>query len=379
MIARAGLYIGWVGHHNLGDEAMWDLCRRRFPALHWINYDTLASAPNVGQFLEKSSLPKEVGRIIREELRTGNRLKITTRMLVHKLAKKMGGEVGILGGGTIINSATLVAYKQVRRMTGHPVPTFGSGVHNPEFWKNQPGWTDSRREWASVLQDLPTIGVRGPLSKDLLEEVGLTNVVIAGDPAARYHFKHEKAELARPVAGRVAINCGSFGSRVWGNPQQLNESLTELSRELHGRHLDVRFVPVFPEDQSTCLAVCAAARLPKERVLPVARTAGEFIATVSEFDLIVGSRLHASILGAASNVPVLILEYQPKCRDFAMSIGWEDYTIRTDQASPSRLIELSEEMLKRTTELREMISERMAQLAATFESYCKQIEPMLLA
>ena len=30
-------------------------------------------------------------------------------------------------------------------------------------------------------------------------------------------------------------------------------------------------------------------------------------------------------------VPSLMLEYRPKCRDYMMSIGQEDKTIRTDQ------------------------------------------------
>ena len=51
------------------------------------------------------------------------------------------------------------------------------------------------------------------------------------------------------------------------------------------------------------------------------------------------SRLHAGILASLSGTPLVSLEYQPKCRDFALSIDDEQSLIRTDQVTKSAVVD----------------------------------------
>jgi len=58
-------------------------------------------------------------------------------------------------------------------------------------------------------------------------------------------------------------------------------------------------------------------------------THDKFLKRAETFDLLIAVKLHAAVLASAANVPCVVLEYQPKCLDFAASIGWERFTIRT--------------------------------------------------
>jgi polysaccharide pyruvyl transferase WcaK-like protein len=58
----------------------------------------------------------------------------------------------------------------------------------------------------------------------------------------------------------------------------------------------------------------------------------------------VGTRLHSVVLATCAFVPSVMLEYRPKCRDYMLSIGQEDYVIRTDKFR-------SEEVWERACEL----------------------------
>ncbi|MGA7227974.1 MAG: polysaccharide pyruvyl transferase family protein, partial [Acidimicrobiia bacterium] len=68
--------------------------------------------------------------------------------------------------------------------------------------------------------------------------------------------------------------------------------------------------------------------------------------------LVVGERLHACVLAAASGRPFVGIEYRPKVADFADSVGMSEFVTRSDQLSGDRLVELAAEAM--TTSLDEM-------------------------
>jgi hypothetical protein len=382
MFKAAGIYLGYVGHANLGDEAMWWLCRKRFPSVYWSTYGMATYKTDARQFVGRAShnaryLLTWIGR----EIRYQRHLRLLADKLAYQMVARLDGEVAILGGGTLINSddGYLRAYKDLWARTKRPVPVFGSGVTSPEFMADRSGWTDRRREWASIFEALPVVGVRGPISKGLLEEAGAENVVISGDPAVAFHVPLNSQRRMEPTDGRrrIGINCGHSYGRVWGQERRIEAELAVAARELARGGHNIEFLAVCPEDLDSCRRVARQAGFNESSVAPVLSSPKRFVEKARSLDLLVAFKLHAAVLAAAANTPFLTLEYRPKCLDFALSIDWQSYALRTDAASAGQITELISRMLSELPLLRQRLCVSMCRLSAEFEKYCATIEPLL--
>src|SRR5882762_4023829 len=170
---RAGIYMGWVGNENLGDEAIYSFCRERYSSLRWSSLDQLIYQPSIPKFIRRGAHDfRYLFRVLKEELFHPTRLRDVAVTSLYQLASSLGGEVGLLGGGTVINQSgyVLESYVTVRNRTQSLVPVLGAGVASPDFWSAKSDWKDRRKEWVAVLSELPIVGVRGPLSKNLLDD-----------------------------------------------------------------------------------------------------------------------------------------------------------------------------------------------------------------
>ena len=279
---QAGIYIGWVGHLNLGDEAIYELCRQRYPDIHWSRFGDIAYTPHPGQFLRRSAgSPRHIFTHLRDEFSTHRRTFSLFSKTMNKLAQWTNQEVGMFGGGTLINRNVdvLQNYIAIRKRTGSLVPTFGSGVNNPEFWfTHEPGWTDRRQEWASVLAELPVVGVRGPVSKALLDDAGAKSVVVCGDPAVLFHRRYADLSAPRHKTGplRIGINTGDCLERMWGRADDVDDSLVALARWLRQSGHRIEILPIWHKDIPASLELARKAGLDRSVVSPVLYTSGLF-------------------------------------------------------------------------------------------------------
>jgi hypothetical protein len=291
-------------------------------------------------------------------------------------------DAGVLGGGTLINQSQywLHAYRVFRKRLGVVLPVFGTGVAAPELWSHHAGWVDRRREWAELIQDLPIIGVRGPLSKRLLIESGVRNVVVSGDPAVLFHSSLiGPGQPTRPCGPwRVGINFSSRGSikAMHGDFSSVEQALTVFARELARAGHHVRLIPVYPADVEACRSLALRAGLAAVSVAPAATSAKGFLHHMESLDVMVALRLHASILAAAANVPPVILAYQPKCTDFSATIGWDRWTLRTSEVTAEKLLAAVEELQGDYTHLQLALNRAMSSLRMQFETYCSGIQAM---
>jgi hypothetical protein len=384
-VFRAGVYCGWVGfgYGNLGDLTSYEVCRKRFPAIHWSPIAAFDYTPKPGQFLRRSSRDfRQITRMLSEELSKQRRLRGLIAKATHRVARFSGGEVGICGGETFINRnlASIRSYTGLRKRTGAPVPVLGTGVAEPDFWPaREDGWIDRRKEWVTILEELPTVGVRGPLSKGLLEEAGARNIVISGDPAVSLHkgYIQKQRQTERDGRLRIGINVGPY-PRTWGRAEDIQDATVALAQWLHKARHEIELIPIWPRDIEACLEVARRAELPESSISPICFPQEVFLSRVQNLDLMVAMNLHSGILAAVANVPFVSLEYQPKCRDFAATIGWEEFVIRTDELKPQRLIDLVCALIAQLGVKRAELCRSMCDLMNTFENYCCEIEPLLV-
>ena len=75
-------------------------------------------------------------------------------------------------------------------------------------------------------------------------------------------------------------------------------------------------------------------------------TPNEVIWILNQMQLVIAARLHALLLGALGEVPVIAIEYAPKIKSFMTSINRSNYSININELSQKKLKETIDQALK---------------------------------
>ena len=301
------LYVGWTGQRNLGDDAIAD-----------------ALIPRLGT-VEQAHAPYQLADL-------------ATRVAGGGLSGS-GRRALLLGGGTAIgrrNWRMVLTANGAVLARAKPWFMIGAGVEDPAFQgRNSFSANGELARWRGICGNFASVTVRGPRSVELLAGAGIPATMI-GDPA----LLHEPAGIPEPEDKLLGINLG-FGDDLWGHDHdRVVDALAGLVKSLAGEGWRVRAIVVNPKDAPalrTCLTRSGIAADRAEVV--TADTVERFFAAVAPCTLLVAERLHALVLAAAAAVPVVGLEYQPKCADFLASVGALDRAIRTDSVTSDILHE----------------------------------------
>jgi len=284
---------GWLGHGNLGDEVLFQAYRRIFDRYSLVHY------PNVG------------GRV----------LSVPSRLL--KIAK-----AAVLAGGTLINREGYLASARESLSVFPNFFVFGTGVANPLFWRGKQGWRDTLPEWKHILNRCEYVGVRGPLSAQLLSDIGLSRVEVIGDPVIMLAdgLNHQESGMHNSVG----FNIGHAGGNIWGDEHLLEREFTRLAKSARLAGWYVRWFVVWPEDADITKRVAQASGTAVD-ICEVYKDYSAYMDLVRPMSTFVGMKLHAVALATCAYVPSVMLEYRPKCRDYMQSIGQDSATVRTDE------------------------------------------------
>jgi polysaccharide pyruvyl transferase WcaK-like protein len=309
---------GYNGHRNLGDEAIYAALQNLFRPAHFVDY------------------PK------------GLELKSSLSFLSQV-------QMALLAGGTIIGpkTSTVERVKRCFGLSGHCV-VFGTGVCHPQFWAERVGADYLRfcfQQWKKVLEKCDYIGVRGPMSAEALNDVGLHNVEVIGDPVLVFAQKDTCGDeaLSTPTLG---LNICQTKGNMWGSEDLVCEEFVKLAAIAKRADWQVKWFVLWPPDLTLTRKVAVASRT-AEHIYKIYEHYHEYLDTVKTVSVFVGMRLHSVALATCAYVPSIMLEYRPKCRDYMMSIGQEDVTIRTDHFEGENVWE----MIQTLSSQRQRISE----------------------
>lgn len=297
-------YLGWHGLGNLGDDAIYDAVRGQLrgatfldlPRLpHQLIYATVTAAMGLNRSLRRSSQ--------------------------------------VVGGGTLVGRSQwrLLVNRGLALTKDNASYAIGVGVEDPAFGgRNSGSGKGELTRWAPILSKFRTVSVRGPRSAELLSDIGL-DVEVSGDPALLL-----PRPAVTPEDGLIGVNLG-FGDDLWGHdPTQLADEIAGAVKQLssHG----YRFVGILMNPEDRRWTEMALRDIPEaEMVLPANPDAAA--RELARCSVAIVTRLHASVLASLSDTPVVSLEYQPKCRDFALAIDDEKSLVRTDEVNSGAVVD----------------------------------------
>ena len=293
-------YTGWVGYRNLGDEILLEAARECF-------------APAPIAYL------RDFGKPVVRQLIDAKR---------HRLA--------MLGGGTQIGVPSPIERFKGALARSDAGIVFGAGV-TPAVSGPVPDWLEA---WGEVLRPLRYVGVRGPESAATLRRVGVDAQVL-GDPVCWFS---QATDFWKPEPGLIGFNVGHSHGHMYGQENVIQTQLADLARELVARGNRLEFFCVWPEDLATTKKVAADAGIADPVIHEIYEGALRFQRAASRMQVFIGIKLHAVALAMCANVPSLMIEYRPKCREFASTMGVEKYCVRSDSLDVAQLLGLVDEL-----------------------------------
>ena len=292
--ARRAGYIGWLGHGNLGDEAM----RRAAELL-------------LGQPLEP--------------LRTWRGERVLAAIGAGGGRRAL--PVAILGGGTLINPGRLVLVEDLLRR-GVPLVALGTGVGSAGFSASEEP-VDER--WAGALRQFRAVGVRGPVSAAKLAAAGFAGARVVGDLALA--LTPDKA-LGDAGSGRFLVNFAP--ARLAEDQRRLapvqaafSDALVALAR----RGLEPVPVAFDPADRTALRALLDMSGM-ADKTIHVPTDFAGYQALTRQASFALGVRLHSAVFAAACGVPPLLVGYRDKCRDFCETVGHGAFLVELDGFEP---------------------------------------------
>lgn len=282
---------GFLGQQNLGDEALYAATKLLFNKFDFLHYDA-------------------------------------SRTLTLLFKRFSFIRTGILAGGTLINR--IPEWYQIAEKFYELCPNlyvFGTGVANPTFWSGCRTYVDMMDKWKPFLEKCQYVGVRGPMSAELLSDAGIKDVEVVGDPVLAFAESQISGSYS---PNSIGLNIGQATGNMWGDETTTCSEFIKIANLAREAEWVVKWFVVWPNDLEITQKAAYASNT-AGYIYRIYNDPQMYIKLVKSLSTFVGMKLHATILATCAYVPSIMLEYRPKCRDYMKSIGQDASTIKTDE------------------------------------------------
>jgi polysaccharide pyruvyl transferase WcaK-like protein len=329
-------YLGWIGHGNLGDEAIYQATGMAF------NHNYL--------------LPYEFAR---------------TTQILQRIINKHLYKFVMLGGGTLIKNQSRyeVLFREAQKLN-YPTVVFGSGVRSPEFWDRIPGNSNVLSEWIPLLEQCKFVGVRGPISKSILEQNGFHKAIVLGDPALLLAQPDIKSKVMNKKLG---LNIGISDGKVWGKEEEILDFIVNFVRIMIDKGWEITFVPVWDKDIPYIKE--AMRRINKQvGLFQKYNSVRDTLEFIESCDIFIGEKLHSVVLACCTYTPSIMLEYRPKCRDFMTSLDLQKYNIKTDCLDNEHIMTLCDQLYENNSIMQRYIFDKVTAYKKKINHYANLLQ-----
>ena len=239
-------------------------------------------------------------------------------------------------------------------------------------------------KWVKTLNTFSFVGIRGPYSERMLKEAGFDNCTITGDTAlalARTEFKTlVEKDAARGTANKViGFNYGLIkNSQLWGDAATYTHNIVQLIKELINEGYSIKLLPVWDKDIASNRELLRLVDDSRCTMKLAFGTLADYQRELDGCHLFIGQKLHATIMATMERIPSIMIEYNPKCRDYMASVSMEHCVIRTSDCQPENVLKSVTYLEKNYGAVQDILDERIMHYRTLQFKTARRIEDELL-
>ncbi|MGI6226315.1 MAG: polysaccharide pyruvyl transferase CsaB [Peptococcales bacterium] len=300
---------GYYGFNNAGDEA--------------VLYAIINSLRKLDEKVEITVLsnnPEQTSKLY--NVQAANRWKFNEIIKTIK-----NSDLLISGGGSLLQDVTstngILYYLGIilfAKLLNKPVLVYSQGIGPVNIMRN-------RKLTAFTLNRANAITVRDASSKTDLEQMGVKKeIIVSADPVLGISSSEINIAKGRELLERVDVNINNgkiagISVRPWKTDETNFKALAEACDRLALDGWQVVFIPMhFPEDIQASREVVKHMK-EKAFILKENYTPSDTLSIYKAVDMVIGMRLHALIMAAVVEKPLISISYDPKVDRFMNLLG----------------------------------------------------------